>query len=81
MKNTNKKSKQEQEIFLELLKAAEIIDRWSIPAQKIYLEELLARKKSEGATVYRNIVETMLTNSEGRKNFIKLVKSGKIYNL
>ena len=64
MQNIKKKNEYDQAIFEELLKAAEIIDRWSIPAQKIYLEELLARKKLEGSTLYRNIVETMLTNSD-----------------
>jgi len=81
MKNTEKKNEHDQAIFDELLTVAKIIDSWPPLKQEKYLKELLARKKAEGTTLYRNIVETMLTSLEGRKNFIKLVKSGEIHNL
>jgi len=65
-------------LLRELRQAAEIIDSWTPSQRKAYLKELLQREKTEGRTLSRTLVRIILTDSKGRKNFIKLFKKGKI---
>jgi len=60
-----------ENIWIELFKAAKIIDGWTNKGRKVYLRGLKKREKQKGKTLYRNIIKLMLVDSKRRKYFIK----------
>jgi len=63
-----------ENIWKELLKAAEMIDGWTNKQRKIYLKRLKGREKRTGKTFYRNIIKLMFIDSK-RRRFMKLAKA------